>query len=81
LLSGEDEDCDLADTASDTSGISMYTGGTVATDDTSETAPSGVPPWLPQHGAEGSKPVADDPKKFDVYMYPSSDSEVASKGC
>jgi hypothetical protein len=41
-------------------------------------------PWLPQHDAgraAGSEVAADDPRKFDVYMYPSSDSEVASKGC
>ena len=39
---------------------------------------------LPQHDAgraAGSEVAADDPKKFDVYLYPSSDSEVASKGC
>ena len=81
MRSGEDEDCDLADTASDTSGISMYTGGTVATDDTSESAPSSVPPWLPQHGAKGSKSVADDPMHLDEYMFPLSDGEAASKHC
>lgn len=43
-----------------------------------------VTPWLPQHDAgraAGSKVAADDPMNLDEYMFPSSDSEVASKGC
>ena len=49
-----------------------------------ENAGADAAPWLPQHDAgraAGSEVAADDPKKFDVSMFPSSDSEVANKGC
>lgn len=81
LISGEDEDFDPADTAPDTTGISMHAGKSGAAEDACKSAPSSVPPWLPQPGAAGSKPGADDQMHLDEYMFPLSDSEVASKRC
>ena len=64
-FAGEDEDCTQVGTASNTTGVSMYTGESNATEDASKSALSSVPPWLPQYTAAGSKTVADDPMYLD----------------